>query len=293
MKRVLAHRLFAPALALASFGVGAGVIALLLFGPGSAPWMDTLLASCFGWNAETRRYRLDSLILTLLEPPLFAGVVFFFYADELRAFLRSRGGRLTALVAPAVFVGLAASLLSTSEISASGAHPAPAALPAPLRQGKPAPAFSLVDHRGRAVAIESFRGRAVALTFVYAGCHASCPLLVERLKALERGAADAPVAFLAVSLDPERDTPAALAGAAARWGLGARWHLLTGDPAAVRKVIAAYGVQWAPLPDGEIAHENIVFLVDRRGRVAFTYRGLAQPEDRQAADLARLVAERS
>ena len=245
MKRVFTHPLFAPALMVAVFGLGAATVAFLLFGPGMAPWADTLLTACFGWNADTRRYRLDSLILTLLQPPLFALVIWAFYSDELRAFLARRGGGLVAVASPAVFAALAASL----------------------------------------------RGRPVVITFVYADCHASCPLLIARLKALEARAGGDTV-FVAVSLDPERDTPAALAGAAVKWELGSRWHLLSGPPSEVKEALTAYGVQYAPLPDGEIAHENLVLIVDRQGRLAFTYRGLAHPEDRQAADLARLAAER-
>jgi protein SCO1/2 len=292
--RVLTHRLFAPGLVLAIFGLGAATVAFLLLAPGprAAPWVDTLLTVCFGWDAATGRYRLDALILAVLQPPVLAAVVAFFYADELRAFVRTRGGRVAAVGAPAVFLALAASLLATSEISASGTTPTPGALASPLRQGRPAPSFSLVDHRGQPVTLASLGGRAVAMTFVYAGCHASCPLLVERLKALERRVPEAPVAFVAVTLDPERDDPGSLRETAERWGLGARWHLLTGEPGAVRKVIASYGVQWAPLPGGDIAHDNLVLLLDRRGRLGFTYRGLAHPEDRQAADLARLAAER-
>ena len=59
MKRVFTHPLFAPALLVATFGLGAATVAFLLFGHGLAPWADTLLTSCFGWNAATRRYRLD------------------------------------------------------------------------------------------------------------------------------------------------------------------------------------------------------------------------------------------
>ncbi len=291
VKRLFTGPLFAPTLMVAIFGLGAATVAFLLFGPGLAPWADTLLTACFGWNADTRRYRLDALILTLLQPPLFAVVVWAFYADELRAFLARRGGRVVAVTAPAVFVALAASLLVTGEISASGAAPTPADLMSPLRQGRPAPEFALTDHRGQPVSLASLRGRPVVVTFVYADCHASCPLLIARLKALEaRSAPD--VAFIAISLDPQRDTPASLAGAAVRWELGSRWHLLSGAPAPVKDTLSAYGVQYAPLPDGEIAHENLVLIVDRRGRLAFTYRGLAHPEDLQAADLARLSAER-
>ena len=292
MKRLLTHRLFAPGLMVAIFGLGAATVGFLLIGPGLALWADTLLTACFGWNADTRRYRLDGLVLTLLQPPLFATVVFFFYTDELRAFLRSRSGRVLAVLAPAVFAGLGASLLATSEISASGAAPTPASLQSPLRQGAPAPGFSLTDQRGQAVSLESLRGRAVALTFIYANCHESCPLLIQRLRALEARASGTDAAFVAVSLDPERDTPAALRTVAARWQLGDRWHLLTGDPAAVRRVLRDYAIQWARLPNGEIAHENVIMLIDRRGRLAFTYRGLAHSEDRQATEIARLSSER-
>jgi hypothetical protein len=102
--RLLAHPLFAPALVLAIFGLGAGTVALLLLGPGlaglSAPWVDTLLTLCFGWDAETRRYRLDALLLVVLQPPLFASVVFLLYREDCLAFLRSRGrSRLVAVVA--------------------------------------------------------------------------------------------------------------------------------------------------------------------------------------------------
>ena len=293
MRRLVGHPLFAPGLAIGAFGWGAGLVAFLRFGPGWAPWIDTLLTVCFGWNAETRHYRLDSLLLALLQPPLFVAVVALFYADELRAFLGSRRGRVMAVAAPSVFLALAAYLLATGDVSASGVPPRPVTLAAPIRQGTRAPAFELVDHRGARVTSASLHGRPVVLTFVYASCHAVCPLLIDRLRALERRMGEADVAFVAVTLDPERDTPSALAAHAARWGLGPRWHLLTGPAADVRRLVAAHGVQWAPLPDGEIAHENVVTLIDRAGRVAFTYRGVGVPEDRQAADLRYLLAERA
>lgn len=288
----LGHRRLGPALALAVFGWGTVVVAFLLVGPGLGSWADALLTACFGWNAATRHYRLDAVILVLLQPPLFAGVVAVAYADDLRLCLRSRGGRAAALLAAGPFVGLAGYLLVTNEVSASGAPPGPAALAAPIRQGTPLPAFALVDHRGQPVSRESFHGRPVVLTFVYADCHAACPALIGRLKALEAREATADVAFVAVTLDPERDTSAALADHATRWGLGPRWRLLTGEPRVVGTLLTAFGVQWRRLDDGEIAHQNVVALIDRAGRVAFTYRGLAQPEDRQAADLARLARER-
>jgi protein SCO1/2 len=290
--RWLAHPLVGPLLALGALGLGALTVAFLLVGPALGSWADTLLTACFGWNAETRRYRLDALLLALGQPPLFAGVVLLCYRDEVAAFLRTRRGRLAAVFVAGSFLSLGASLLVTGEISASGAPPRPESLPGPVRRGEPAPAFALVDHRGQAVSLAALRGRPAVMTFFYASCHSACPLLIARLRSLEEAQPDgSPAAFLAVTLDPEQDRPEALAATAERWGLGPRWHLLTGDPEQVRQVARDYGVGWARRPDGEIAHENLILLLDRQGRLAFTYRGLAQPEARQLRDLARLVAE--
>ena len=282
----------APWLVLGAMIWGAAMVLFLLVGPGLGAWADTLLTACFGWNADARRYRLDTLLLTLLQPPLFVAVVGLFYADELRAFLRSWGGRLAVAGAAALFLGPASWLLATAEVSATGVPPSPAALAAPIRDGSPGPAFSLVDHRGARVTAETLRGTPAVLTFVYTSCHATCPTLVARLRAIEaHGPGDA--RFVAVTLDPTRDTPEALADYAARWGLGPRWHLLTGDAVAVRRLLEAYRVQVVPIADGDLAHDNVIVLLDRAGRTAFTYRGLAHSEARIEADLRRLLAERA
>jgi protein SCO1/2 len=281
---------FAPGLVVAAMAWGSAMVVFLLVGPGLGAWADTLLTACFGWNADARRYRLDALLLALLQPPLFVAVVGLFYGDELRAFLRAWRGRAVVAVAAALFLAPASWLLATAEVSATGAPPT-ATLSAPIRDGSPGPAFFLIDHRGARVTAETLRGTPAVLTFIYASCHATCPALIGRLQALEaRQPGDA--RFVAVTLDPERDTPAALAGHAARWGLGSRWHLLTGDPVAVRQLAEAHRVRAVRLPDGELAHDNVVVLLDRVGRAAFTYRGLAYPEARIEADLRRLLAER-
>jgi cytochrome oxidase Cu insertion factor (SCO1/SenC/PrrC family) len=281
----------APGLVLAALVWGSAMVAFLLVGPGLGPWADTLLTACFGWNAEARRYRLDALLLALLQPPLFVAVVGLFYADELRAFLHAWRGRAAVALAAALFLAPATWLLATAEVSATGMPPTPMALPAPIRDGSPGPAFFLIDHRGARVTAETLRGAPAVLTFIYTNCHATCPALLGRLRALEaRHSGDA--RFVAVTLDPERDTPGVLAEYAARWGLGPRWHLLTGDPGAVRRLAEAHRVQAVRLPDGELAHDNVVVLLDRAGRAAFTYRGLAHPEAGIEGDLTRLLAER-
>lgn len=282
----LRHRLFAPVLALLALGWGTLIIALLVVGPDLGGWTRALLTYCFGWNAATRAYRLDAVLLVVLEPPLFALVLGLFYADELRAFLRGAGARVVSAAAALGFVAAAVALLTTGSI-VSGAPPVAGAV---VREGRPAPRADLVDHRGRPFDPGQPRQRPVALTFVYADCHATCPVLVATLKSAAASAGERAL-FVTVTLDPEHDTPSRLAEYAERWGLGDGWHLLTGSRREVDALRAAYHVQAERLAGGEIAHENVVIVLDRAGRVAYTHRGLSlRPED-LAAELRRLGAE--
>ena len=70
--------------------------------------------------------------------------------------------------------------------------------------------LALTDHNGRAVTLESFRGKLVVVFFGYTHCPDVCPTtlsdMAQALKKLEPSVA-AKVQVLFVSVDPERDTP--------------------------------------------------------------------------------------
>jgi protein SCO1 len=70
--------------------------------------------------------------------------------------------------------------------------------------------LALTDHNGRAVTLESFRGKLVVLFFGYTHCPDVCPTtlsdMAQALKLMEPSVA-ARVQVLFVSVDPERDTP--------------------------------------------------------------------------------------
>lgn len=286
MTRWLNHPLFAPVLVVAALGWSTLVIVFLLVGPSLGGWATAVLTYCFAWNATTRAYRLDTVLLATLQPPLFAVVVGVFYADDLRAFGRRLSGRLVGGAAVSGFLVAAATLLITGSVG-DGAR---AAVPTPLREIRPAPRAVLTDHRGQPFELGRPLGRPVALTFVYTDCHASCPILIAKLRATEARVGERAV-FAALTLAPEQDTPAVLAEYAARWELGAGFHLLTGVPAAVHALREAYGVEARRLADGEIVHDNVIVVLDGRGRVAFTLRGLGAEVEDLVALLARLATE--
>jgi cytochrome oxidase Cu insertion factor (SCO1/SenC/PrrC family) len=115
-------------------------------------------------------------------------------------------------------------------------------------------------------------------------------MLVSTLKATEALVGDQ-ARFLAVTLNPEADTPQALSDYAGRWTLGTRWSLLTGSRETVDALTATFGVQVERRPDGEIGHSNVIVLLDRAGRIAYTYRGTGQRPEELAGILRRLASE--
>lgn len=166
---------------------------------------------------------------------------------------------------------------------ATGCAGAPAEAP-PVERG-PLPADSvyaldvpLVDQHGRDVDLAVHRGHPVVISMFYASCPMACPRLIADLQALERRLDDGQrddLRVLLVSLDPERDTPAAMAEVVARHGVDdARWTLARTAPQDVRAVAAALGIRYRPAEDGEMNHSSILTVLDRDGRPLARLEGL-------------------
>lgn len=132
-----------------------------------------------------------------------------------------------------------------------------------------APDFALTDGiSGRSVELSAQRGQVVALTFLYTTCPDVCPLTASRFKAAQDAlGADAKRAvFIAVSLDPERDTPRAVQEFSSARGLERNWYFLVGGRAQLAPVWNAYGIGVFAGPMGTVAHNDAVYLIDVRGR---------------------------
>jgi protein SCO1/2 len=150
-------------------------------------------------------------------------------------------------------------------------------------QKAPAPDFTLVDQSGQSLRLADLRGNAVVLTFIYTNCPDVCPLIVERIKHAETRLpryVRERVAVVAITVDPERDTPPVLRAFLERHGIvdDPRWHALTGDPRSLAEVWASYGIDpgtvlassggthehdATPMPRG---HTSTVFVIDQQGR---------------------------
>ncbi|MCX8114279.1 MAG: SCO family protein [Burkholderiaceae bacterium] len=169
---------------------------------------------------------------------------------------------------------------------------APAPKMAVIRQ---APEFTLLDPHGKPVQLGELRGRVVLLAFVYTTCTGACPLLSARMARLQARLIDAGladrVALLSVTVDPERDTPEALARYARKFDARPGWHFLRDGRERMQAVLAAYDEWTRPLPDGDIDHPARLHLIDGEGRVREIYSLSFFDEWQAYLDIAALLRE--
>jgi protein SCO1/2 len=152
--------------------------------------------------------------------------------------------------------------------------------------------FHLEDQNGKPISDQDFKGRPFLVFFGYTHCPDVCPTTLfeisEVIKTLGKDADRAGAIFITV--DPERDTPAALKDYLSSFDPHLRG--LTGDPAAVEAAIKAYRVyaKKVPLKDGDYTmdHTAVVYLMDKDGHFVSPF-NLKQTPEAAAEQLRRYL----
>lgn len=142
------------------------------------------------------------------------------------------------------------------------------------------------DDSGAAFALAKLQGRPVVLTMFFASCGYACPLLTADMQRIrEKLPADVRerAAFVLISFDDVRDTPAALAKFRAERSLDASWTLLHADAGSVREIAALLGVKYKREADGMFSHSNLITILNPAGEIAHQRVGLKGGLDEAAA----------
>jgi protein SCO1 len=158
----------------------------------------------------------------------------------------------------------------------------------------PAPAFTLTSQDGAPVSLADFRGKVVAVTFIYTLCTDTCPVLTPMMSFVQdRLGRDfgTKIAFVSITVDPERDTPQVLKEYARAFGadLGG-WAFLTGASETIREVTRRYGV-FAAAAGGDIDHSFLTSIIDPGGILRVQYLGARFDPEEFRRDLLSLVKE--
>jgi protein SCO1 len=152
---------------------------------------------------------------------------------------------------------------------------------AELSPPRPAPDFTLRDQAGKELSMADQRGKLVLLTFLYTHCPDVCPLITQNLNDGLRmlGADRDKVRVLAVSVDPEGDTPKSVRAYAKQHHLLPEFHYLIGSRAELTEVWKKYGVAAVASDPELVDHTAYTMLVDPSGRGRVIYDSSVKAKD--------------
>lgn len=142
------------------------------------------------------------------------------------------------------------------------------------------PAFTLTDQDNNRLTSEDLRGKFVLYTISYTNCPAPCYNINETMQEVqsrldEVQLDDIEVAFVTISIDPERDTPEALKAYTQSIGTDTSiWHFATTNNKSLLKTIIGGGFEtyYEDKGNGEFAFDRSFILVDGWGIVRAEYR---------------------
>ena len=166
----------------------------------------------------------------------------------------------------------------------------------PLPKIAPAPEFALTSQDGEPVTLADFRGKVMAVTFIFTLCTSTCPVLTPMMSFVQdRLGSDfgRKIAFVSITVDPERDSPEVLKQYAQAFGANLTgWSFLTGAPVAIQDVTRRYGVYASKAGNGDFDHTFLTSIVDARGILRVQYLGVRFDPEEFRRDLLSLVNER-
>jgi protein SCO1 len=165
----------------------------------------------------------------------------------------------------------------------------------PLPKIARAPEFSLTSQDGGRVTLSDFRGKVVAVTFIYTLCTTTCPALTPMMSFVQDQLGPnfgTKIVFVSITVDPERDTPQVLKEYAQAFGANlAGWAFLTGPPDAIRDVTRRYGVFASKTANGDVDHTFLTSIVDPHGILRVQYAGVRFDPNELRHDLLSLLQE--
>ena len=147
----------------------------------------------------------------------------------------------------------------------------------------PVPAFEFTARNGQPFGMEDLKGKINVVDFVFTNCQGPCPVMSTNMAELYKFYAHSPkVQFVSISVDPARDSLAALQAYAERYGVtDYRWRFIRGPMEQVRQLSeGGFHLAADQLPMG---HSTRFVLVDPQAQI----RGYYDSNDMRSLDKLR------
>ena len=164
----------------------------------------------------------------------------------------------------------------------------------PLPTYNTVPDFTLTSEQGREFGSKDLAGKIWIADFIFTTCTGPCPRMSTQMRRVQEAVKDQPnLALVSFTVDPAKDTPAALAEYARRYKADPdRWHFLTG-PRETLHILKLEAFKLGSV-DGSLNHSTRFVLIDAKRRVRAYY--LTTEDDYLTPllrDIRRLREERS
>jgi protein SCO1/2 len=284
-----------PAFALSLLACWEAFLISMLLAPSSASGLGAFAEDfriwCFGYDPATGRTEVAYVMAMIVPQFMIGAFIAYFWWEPLRE-LSKRPWQIARYVGAAALLvaSASASFALLAEPALTGELPFPAE---ELRTAFETPQFALTNQLHETVGPAAFGGDVIILTAVYASCPHTCPAILSQTQAavaeLSPEERDG-LRVIAVTMDPETDTPEVLGQLAKNHGLESPlYHLVTGEPTEVEDLLDRMQIARQRDPEtGVISHVNLFLLIDRDGRIAYRF-GLGERQQRWLTSALRVL----
>ncbi|NGP88780.1 SCO family protein [Fodinibius halophilus] len=230
---------------------------------------------CLGYDPATGEIESIYLVMFLVQPTMLSLFIFAFWYKPITEMLKNYPQKAIPYIFPGllIIILLGSTLPSLYSDGESGELPFPAQ---DLRTEIEAPDFTLINQDKKQISLSDYRDNVIMITAVYASCSETCPVILDQarevMQELNRSNERLPLQLMAVTMDPQKDTPKMLKMTAEHYELAdPKQHLLTGEKQYVDELLDNLNIPRKRRADGAIDHANIFILIDKDGKVAYRF----------------------
>jgi len=266
-------------LASATLGYEIFLFAILLAPEGSGLWSafsQQFKLWCFGYDPSTGGLEWTEVWVMQLEPIFVLGITIILFKKSiltLRKFSEwtrnwipiTSGLCLISLILSSLFLMSSPDAVDIDNLPFPGKR---------IRTTLTPPPLDLIDQKGNPFSLEELKGDVVIVTGIYTLCSNTCPLILVELSELleELSPEDRKrTHVVAVTLNPENETPATMSNFVAAYGFEyPQFRYLNGDPTYVKELLKKLQLSRTVVPEtGLIDHANLFIFIDAEGEIAY------------------------
>lgn len=166
-----------------------------------------------------------------------------------------------------------------------------------FREGETLPSVELTNQDGKKVYVDNFKGKVVALTFIYTRCPLPdfCIRMSNHFARIQKALGmDKSLSgkwhLLSISFDPKFDSPKVLKNYGKAYNADfTTWDFVTADKATISRLTDGFGLSVADDEGGLLQHTLRTAILDREGRIVKILKGNEWTPDEVVSEVKKLI----